>query len=318
MFSLRTHVVISAVLLALLILIPVVGNVVSPAGVQVLGPFTRVFQVFYLGIFVAFGLSTIPVIVKTVLGAQVRLGNQDKAPVAAALRHQNRIIWVMLGLIVAGSAIAIPAMILDGGFDTATKGTPPDLGPSLGTLRAAPNMAIADVIRQSSVTVKPTSPGVPLAGAGNFDFEIPGSGMRFANCRYYFMSSFSDNQSRVEGMSVGTSPVAATFGEIGKQNAMLRSRLDADGWETGHEVYRSEDDQVLHGGAKEGPDGDTWRKNGVVLDIRSRRMDDPAPGEDGRTGGKWIQYVELWAERTSPGIERFEFARWHGRSSPAP
>jgi len=317
MFSLRTHVIISAVLLGLLILIPVVGNALAPAGVQVLGPFTRVFQVFYLGLFLAFGLSMIPVIVKTVLGAQVRFGNQDKAPVAAAIRHQNKIIWVMIGLIVAGSAIAIPAMILDGGFDTGAKQAP-DLGPNLGTLRAAPNMAVTDVIKQSSLKVEPTSPGVPLAGAGNFDFEIPGSGMRFANCRYYFMSTFSDDRTRIEGMSVGTSATEAARGDIEKENASLRTRLDADGWLTGHEVYRSEDDQTLHGGAKEGPEGDTWLRNGVVLDIRSKRMDDPAPGEDAKTGGKWIQYVELWAERTSPGIERYEFARWRGTTAPAP
>lgn len=317
MFSLRTHVIISAVLLALLILIPVVGNFLAPGGVQVLGPFTRAFQVFYLGLFLAFGLSAIPVIVKTVLGAQVRLGNQDKAPVAAAIRHQNRIIWVMIGLIVAGSAIAIPAMILDGGFDVGAKGTP-ELGPALGTLRAAPNMAITDVIKQSSLKLERAPSGVPLGGAGNFDFEIPGSGMRFANCRYYFMSSFSDDPARIEGMSIGTSPAATTFGDIEKENAALRTRLDADGWLAGHEVYRSEEDQMLHGGAKEGLAGVTWLKNGVVLDIRSKRMDDPAPGEDARTGGKWIQYVELWSQRTSPGIERYEFARWHGPSSPAP
>jgi hypothetical protein len=113
-------------------------------------------------------------------------------------------------------------------------------------------------------------------------------------------------------MSVGTSPVATTFGEIEKANAALRRRLAADSWLTGHEVYRSEDDRMLHGGAKEGPEGDTWLKNSVVLDIRSKRMDDPAPGEDARTGGKWIQYVELWSQKTSPGIERYEFARWRG------
>jgi hypothetical protein len=70
-------------------------------------------------LFVAFGLSTIPVMVKTVLGVQAKRGTAQQAPVAAAIRHQNAIIWVLMGLIVAGSVVAIPAMILGGGLDSA-------------------------------------------------------------------------------------------------------------------------------------------------------------------------------------------------------
>src|SRR5690348_2609090 len=103
MFSLRTHAIICASLFVLLILIPIAGNALWPHGVQTVGRFATAFQLFYFALFFAFGLSAVPVIVKTVLGAQVRLGNQDKAPVAAAIRHQNRIIWVMIGLIIAGS-----------------------------------------------------------------------------------------------------------------------------------------------------------------------------------------------------------------------
>jgi hypothetical protein len=77
----------------------------------------RAVQIFYLGLFVLFGLSTVPVIVMTVLGAQVRLGNQNQPAVAAVIRRQRLIIWVMVGLMLAGAAIAIPAMILDGGLD---------------------------------------------------------------------------------------------------------------------------------------------------------------------------------------------------------
>ncbi len=117
MFSLRMHLLISAALLALLIAVPIVGSMFAPGGAETLGAAKPFVQGFYVALFVAFGLSVVPVIVKTVLGAQVRLGNQDKAVVAAAIRRQNVIIWIMLGLMLAGAAIAIPAMILDGGLN---------------------------------------------------------------------------------------------------------------------------------------------------------------------------------------------------------
>jgi hypothetical protein len=120
MFSLRTHVVIMLVLLGLLIGIPTIASMFLPDGIGRIDPLIRgTVQVFYLLLFLAFGLSTVPVIVKVVLGAQKRIGNADKPVVGAAIRHQNRIIWIMLALMLLGAAIAIPAMILDGGFDTA-------------------------------------------------------------------------------------------------------------------------------------------------------------------------------------------------------
>lgn len=119
MFSLRTHAFITGGLFAALVIIAIAGNAFAPNGLEATPGFlTRAFQIFYLTLFGAFGLSTIPLIVKTVLRSQERLGNQDKAPVAAAIKHQNRIIWVMMGLMLLGAAIAIPAMILDGGFDS--------------------------------------------------------------------------------------------------------------------------------------------------------------------------------------------------------
>ncbi|HEX2592854.1 MAG TPA: hypothetical protein VHL34_15235 [Rhizomicrobium sp.] len=121
MFSLRTHVIITVSLLALLVLVPMMGSALAPGGVETLGGLKTIAQAGYLTLFVLFGLSTIPVIVMLVLGTQVRLGNADKAPVAAALRRQRTIIWIMMGLMAAGAAIAIPAMILDGGLDS----TPP-------------------------------------------------------------------------------------------------------------------------------------------------------------------------------------------------
>jgi len=51
-----------------------------------------------------------------------------------------------------------------------------------------------------------------------------------------------------------------------------------------------------------------WLKNGVVLDIGTRRMDDEVPGENKESAGRWIQYIQLWSHDDYPSIERYVFA----------
>ena len=82
----------------------------------------------------------------------------------------------------------------------------------------------------------------------------------------------------------------------------------SDGWLTGHEEYRDEGVSVLHSGQARGPEGRVWLKNGVVLDIGTRRMDDEVPGENKETVGRWIQYIQLWSHDDYPSIERYVFA----------
>jgi uncharacterized membrane protein YGL010W len=74
------------------------------------------FQIFYFALFLAFGLSAIPVIVMIVLRGQRGVA---AAPIAAMVRNQKIIIWTMWILILAGAAIAIPAAVHDGFFDQA-------------------------------------------------------------------------------------------------------------------------------------------------------------------------------------------------------
>jgi hypothetical protein len=35
-------------------------------------------------------------------------------------------------------------------------------------------------------------------------------------------------------------------------------------------------------------------------------------GEDARTAGRWIQFIDLWRRDDYPGIERYAFAPWRG------
>jgi uncharacterized membrane protein YGL010W len=119
MLSLRAHAVICAVLFALLFGIPLVGNLLQASGVSPPpgGPLLA-FQIFYFTLFLAFGLSAIPVIVMVVLRGQRGV---EAAPIAAMVRNQNVIIWTLWILILAGAAVAIPAAVHDGFFDqTAT------------------------------------------------------------------------------------------------------------------------------------------------------------------------------------------------------
>jgi len=120
MLSFRAHAIICAVLFALLLGIPIVGNLLQTSGVspQPSGPLLA-FQIFYFALFLAFGLSAIPVIVMIVLRGQRGV---EAAPIAAMIRNQNAIVWTLWALILAGAAVAIPAAIHDGFFDqTATR-----------------------------------------------------------------------------------------------------------------------------------------------------------------------------------------------------
>ena len=113
--------------------------------------------------------------------------------------------------------------------------------------------------------------------------------------------------------SVGTSPEKLSVAAIESADAQLRARLTNDGWLTGHEEYRTELGQQLHSGATEGPEGHLWSKDEMVLSINRKRMDEAKPGEDAGTAGEWIQYVDLWARKEYPWIERYVFQRPHGQ-----
>ena len=115
MFSLRTHVVICAVLFALLFGIPIIGNIVQATTTATAPKALQLpFMIGYMILFLAFGLSAIPVMVMSVLRGQAKIG--DGAPFAPLVRHQNKIIWAMWILILAGTAVALPTMIQSGFF----------------------------------------------------------------------------------------------------------------------------------------------------------------------------------------------------------
>jgi hypothetical protein len=312
MFTLRTHIAICGALFASLIGVALLGNLLQRAGI---GPPTGTVRnlavALYFVLFVAFGLSAIPVIVKLVLSAQVRAGNQDTAAVAAAIRHQNSIIWSLWGLTLAGLVVAVPAAIFGGIFGDAPKRALDRgfTGPHLGVLAARPDMTLDEMAAQSTLKLDLRYASAAIAGGkdGAFDFTIPGTTLRFPGARYYYITTYSGDPTRVEAVNIGTSPEKMTVAEIDSADATLRARLADDGWLAGHEVYRDEEDQRLHSGLTEGPEGRHWLKDGMVLDINRKRMDDAQSGEDPATAGEWIQYIDLWPAKSYSGFERFVF-----------
>lgn len=311
MLSVRTSAIVCGALFGALIGFAIVGNVLQRSGMAPLSGITRqVVLVLFFGLFVAFGFSTIPVIVKLVLSAQVRVGNQDVAAVASAIRHQNRIIWTLWGVMGAGLVIAIPAAIAGGMFSDGPRRVPTrSIRRHLGVLAAKPDMTLDEMVAASTLKLNLTYARSAISGGqdGAFDFTIPGSTLKFPGARYYYITTYSKDSTRIEAVNIGVSPDKLNRAAIDSADRELRARVAADGWLAGHEVYRTEESRTLHGGVSEGPEGRHWLKDGVVLSISSKRMDDEKPGEDTLTAGEWILYIDLWPAKTYPGFDRYVF-----------
>jgi hypothetical protein len=118
MFSLKTHAIITGSLFAAIIVMAIVGNVLHDSGYL---PDSSAAQlaakIIFFTLFLAFGFSCIPLMVKLVLAGQTAIGNTDVGIVRLVAAHETRIVLVLWLLIGLGLAIAIPAAIQDGFFD---------------------------------------------------------------------------------------------------------------------------------------------------------------------------------------------------------
>jgi len=96
MLSLRAHAIICASLFAALIGIALLGNALQASGtIRDLGAYKLPFLILLFVLFVAFGFSAIPVMVKLVLGFQRTAGNENIPAVAGALAAEK---WIVYGL----------------------------------------------------------------------------------------------------------------------------------------------------------------------------------------------------------------------------
>lgn len=118
MLSLRTHAIISAGILAVIVGLAVIGNALQAGGVVQDGPRIRLAAMtVFLGLTAALVFSLVPVMVKLVLGAQAGIGNAGHPAIARVIAHERIIVFTLWGLIGLGLVIAVPAAIIDGAFD---------------------------------------------------------------------------------------------------------------------------------------------------------------------------------------------------------
>jgi hypothetical protein len=117
MFSLRTHILIVVGFFAALLIVGWGGAILQGMGVIRAPQALRLPMMIVMGLLVL-GLvfSAVPVMVMLVLGVQKHVGNENVAMVAAAIRRQKTIIYVLWSLLALGSMIAIPTAIIDGAF----------------------------------------------------------------------------------------------------------------------------------------------------------------------------------------------------------
>ena len=92
--------------------------------------------------------------VKLVIGFQVK-ANAELPVVKSVAALQTRIIWGFWILLALGLAVALPAAIQDNFFGSAsTPAAAADLGPSQGTLVAAPGMAVSDMLAKTTLKLQ--------------------------------------------------------------------------------------------------------------------------------------------------------------------
>jgi hypothetical protein len=245
-------------------------------------------KIVFFTLFVAFGFSLIPLMVRAVLAGLEAIGNSVGVQAFAALIARPGWIvlpiWLLMG---AGMAIAVPAAIKDGFFapDATAGSTPRDSGaaaiakmPSQGTLVAAPGMSVASMVSSSSLAVQrgsksPMFSGAQFGGAAIFDYRVAGTATVFHRCRYYYITTSSRHPSRIDTINVGITSEKMGRRQLSDSDRELRRRFVADRWR----AVRP----------------NTWAKRGVLLTLHSRRLDDPVAGES-PGAGDWIQYVEVY------------------------
>ena len=118
MFSLRTHVIISAGILAAIIVLAMIDNALHYGSVVQDGPgIRRASMVVFLGLILALWFSFVPVMVKLVLGFQVWVGNGSHPVIAALVARERIIIFAFWAFYALGLLILGPKAISDGVFD---------------------------------------------------------------------------------------------------------------------------------------------------------------------------------------------------------
>ena len=299
---------------AAIILLSAAGHVLAsrapgqaPDALKPIAPYLG--GVFFL-LFLVLGFSLVPLVLRAFIVMQTSIGNADLWIVRGLRDHERGITYGVWGMFTLGTLIAFPVMVKDLlGKDLLTSLAGRRV--SQGALALDIGMPLADVRKQSSLKLVAESRG-GLTSQGRliaevvFNFQIAGSGLRFEGCRYYWIHTDGKDDSRISEVSVGISPQKMTRAELVEAHKRVQQRLRDDGWQSGAIHYRTPEEQQLHGGATSTGRGYYWARDGTVLQLQGKRVDEERRGEDPATAGEWIQVIEM-RPRSYSGYSRVEF-----------
>jgi hypothetical protein len=116
--SLRAHALITAAIFVAIVGLAMLGNALEASGMITGNPAVRLASmIIFFGLCLALVFSSVPLMVKLVLGFQVTVGNAGNAVVGRILARERVIVLTLWALLALGLAIAVPAAIIDGAFD---------------------------------------------------------------------------------------------------------------------------------------------------------------------------------------------------------
>jgi hypothetical protein len=98
-------------------------------------------------------------------------------------------------------------------------------------------------------------------------------------------------------MNVGVSPHAMTRPEHDDERRRVQERLQADGWKPGRFVYRTPEQQALHGGKTSEGDRTYWLKGEALLHLEPKRVD----------AGRFMLAVSIFERTASSTYPRLDF-----------
>lgn len=118
MLSLRHHAIITGVIFTLLVASLVLGAIAEERAWLTRTPSVELgAMILYFSLILLFFFSLIPLMIKTVLGFQVLIGNGDHHLIRPLIVHEAKIVSAYWILLLAGLAVAAPAAIHLGFFN---------------------------------------------------------------------------------------------------------------------------------------------------------------------------------------------------------
>jgi len=182
---------------------------------------------------------------------------------------------------------------------------------SRGVLSADIGMTIAEVKRRSSLTIK--EPRFMADGSRMgveqmvFEFRLGDSGVRFPNCRYYWLQTPARDP-HINVLNIGITPRKMPKAELDAFEYAAQERLFADGWIPGHYLAESAETIRMWSGARTAGDGRYWKKGGTLLIFERARMDEEKRGEPAGSG-EFIVDIHLRPKDFDPKLV-FEPSAW--------